>query len=376
MKRRTFISLAGLTAALCLPSIAKAGQKPITGEVTATSSIIDSSLQLDSHESQFSGDWETVIKVIGIGGLGGKNIERMIGQGLRGVEFVVADTDARALKRSSAKSVIQLGQAGLSTPEPEDGFKAAMESRQEIAECLKGTHMVFIVAGMGGGSGMGGALVFAQVARELGILTVGLVTLPFGGKGKRFENASTGIVKLQPYIDSLIKFPNDRLIEVLDGAATMYEALVAVDDVWLKVVSGIVDMLRTQELVGLDFEDVRTVLSERGPGTMGIATANGVNRARVAAQKVIDSPLLAGVDLAGSQGMLVAMTASRGLRMKEVNEVMDIVREADPEDAHVAFGTSYDENMAGDLRIVLIATGDVGNSTIQRLVVERSGDQA
>jgi len=358
MKRRTFISLAGLTAALCLPSIAKAGQKPINGEVTATSSIIDSSLQLDLHESQSSGDWETVIKVIGIGGLGGKSIEHMIGQGLRGVEFVVADTDARALKRSSAKSVIQLGQAGLSTPEPEDGFKAAMESRQEIAACLKGTHMVFIVAGMGGGSGMGGALVFAQVARELGILTVGLVTLPFGFETKRFENASTGIVKLQPYIDSLIQFPNDRLIEVLGGAAWMNEVLVAVHDVWLKVVSGIVDMLRTQELVGLDFEDVRTVLSERGLGTMGIATATGVNRARAATQKALGYPLLAGVDLAGTKGLLVTITAKRGLRMQEVNEVMSIVREAIPEAADVIFGTSYDEDMGDGLRVALVAIGN------------------
>lgn len=358
MKRRTFISFVGLTAALGLPSITKACQKPITGKVTTTSSVLNSPLTLDSHESKFSSDWGTVIKVIGIGGLGGKAIEYMIDRGVGGVEFIVADTDARALKRSSAKTLVQLGRTVLGThAEAEAGFNAAMETRQQIAECLKGAHMLFFFFGMGGGTGMGATPVFAEMARELGILTVGLVTMPFGFEGKRLENASTGIAKLQPYIDSLIVIPNERLIVILGDDATMDEVFNAVHDVFLKAVSGIVEMLRTQELVGLDFEDVRTVLCQGGLGIMGISTATGVNRARVAAQKVFDYPLLEGVNLAGAQGALISITAKRGLRMKEINEVMNVVRGAIAEDAHIVFGTSYDDSMGDDLRIALIATG-------------------
>ena len=356
MKRRTFISLAGLTAALWLPSIAKASQKVIPDKAAATSSPITPPLQPDAHEYELG----TVIKVIGLGGAGGKAIEQMIGR-VHGVEFLVADTDTRALKRSRAKTQIQLGQTGHGTrANPEAGFSAAMKNRQRLAKSMEGAHMVIIVAGMGGGTGMGAAPVFSEVARELGILTVGIVTMPFGFEGKRLTNAPTGIARLQPHIDSLILVPNDKLIGVLGDEASMDDAFNAVHDVIFKAISGITDIIVSQGLVGVDFEDVRTVLAGMGLGVVGIATATGIDRARVAAREAIASPLLEGVDLAGAQGLLITITAKRGLRMKDINEVMDVVREATAENAHVIFGTSYDENMADDLRVTLIATGYMG----------------
>jgi cell division protein FtsZ len=361
MKRRTFISLVGVTAAFCFPSIVKARQKLLAEEVAESAFATNPPLQRDVPEEQFDSDWNFVIKVVGVGGAGGKAIEHMIRQRVHGVEFIVADTDARALKRSSAETLIQLGQTGRSSrAAAEIGFSAAMENRKRIAECLQGAHMVFIVAGMGGGTGMGAAPVFAEVARELGILTVGLVTLPFGFEGKRVTNASTGIASLQAHIDSLILVPNDKLIGVLGDDASMDEVFNEVHEVLLQAVSGITEIFLVQELVNVDFEDVRTVMGDMGLGMMGLATATGVDRARIAAQNAIASPLLEGVDLAGAQGLLVTITAQRGLKMREINEVMNVVRDAAGEYAPIVFGTSYDEDLGDDLRVTLVATGYVG----------------
>ena len=360
MKRRTFISLVGVTAAFCFPSIVKARQKLIAEEVAGSTFAPNPPLQREAPEEQFVSDYNLVIKVIGVGGAGGKAVEHMIRQRVHGVEFIVADTDARALKRSSAETLIQLGQTGRSTrAAAEIGFSAATENRQRIAECLKGVHMVFIVAGMGGGTGMGAAPVFAELARELGILTVGLMTLPFGFEGKRVTNASTGIARLQAHIDSLILVPNDKMIGVLGDDASMDEVFLAVHDVLLQAVSGITESLLVQELAAMDFEDVRFVMG-MGLGMMGVATATGVDRARIAAQNVIASPLLAGVDLAGAQGLLVTITTQRSLKMREINEVMNLVRAASREGTPIVFGTSSDEDMGDGLRVTLVATGYVG----------------
>jgi cell division protein FtsZ len=202
--------------------------------------------------------------------------------------------------------------------------------------------------------------VFAELARELGILTVGLMTLPFGFEGKRVTNASTGIARLHAHIDSLILVPNDKLIGMLGDDASMDEVFNEVHDVLLKAVSGITETFLVQEFIGLDFEDVRTVMGDMGLGMMGLATASGVDRARIAAQNVIASPLLEGVDLAGARGLLVTITAQRGLKMREINEVMNVVRNAAGKDACIYFSTSYYDDMGDDLRVTLVATGYVG----------------
>ncbi|MFZ4534937.1 cell division protein FtsZ [Propionivibrio sp.] len=362
MKRRSFIRLAGVIAALWLPSIVSARQKSITGEVAATSSPIVPPHELQEREQHPEGEWHTVIKVIGVGGAGVKAIEYMIDKGLKGCEFVVADTDARALKRSSAKALIQLGQTCRGVGgNSEVGFNASMENRRCITECLKGAHMVFIVAGMGCSTGTGAAPLFAEVARELGTLTVGLVTTPSGFEGRLQNNFATGIAKLQTHSDSLILIHNDKLSDVLNDDASLLEIPIAAHTVMHETISGITEMILIQGMVGVDFEDVRTVMGGMGVGMMGLAIATGSDRARIAAQKAIASPLLDGVDLAGAQGVLVCITAKRGFKMREVNEVMNTVRKAVAEDAHIIFGTSYDENMGDDIRVTLVATGYSGS---------------
>ncbi|MBW7901665.1 MAG: cell division protein FtsZ [Rhodocyclaceae bacterium] len=300
----------------------------------------------------------TVIKVIGVGGAGGNAVDHMIREGVNGVEFIAANTDAQALKRSTASVKVALGQSGLGAgAKPEAGRSAALEERERIAETLKGAHMVFITAGMGGGTGTGAAPIVAEVARELGILTVAVVTKPFAFEGKRMKIAEAGLAELQKQVDSLIVILNDKLMEVLGDDVSMDEAFKAADNVLRNAVGGIAEIINFPGLVNVDFEDVRTVMGEMGMAMMGSASAAGVDRARIAAEQAVASPLLEGINLSGAKGVLVNITSTRGLKMKEVNEVMNTVREFAAEDAHIIFGAVYDEAMGENIRVTVVATG-------------------
>ena len=303
-------------------------------------------------------DSETVIKVIGVGGAGGNAVDHMIREGVMGVEFVAANTDAQALKRSVAHKKLRLGKSGLGAgAKPEVGRDAAVSEREQIAEALKGSHMVFITAGMGGGTGTGAAPIVAEIAREMGVLTVGVVTKPFMFEGKRAKIAEAGIAELQKHVDSLIVVLNDKLMDVLGEDVSMDEAFKAADNVLRNAVGGIAEIINFPGLVNVDFEDVRTVMGEMGMAMMGSAYASGVDRARIAAEQAVASPLLEGVNLSGAKGVLVNITSSRSLRMKEVNEVMNTVREFAADDAHIIFGAVYDEGMNDELRVTVVATG-------------------
>ena len=303
-------------------------------------------------------EWGTVIKVVGVGGAGGNAVDHMIREGVMGVEFVAMNTDAQALKRSVAHKKIRLGKSGLGAgAKPEVGRTAAVEEREQIAESLRGAHMVFITAGMGGGTGTGAGPIVAEVARELGILTVAVVTKPFDFEGKRLKIADLGIAELQKNVDSLIVILNYKLMDVLGEDVSMDEAFKAADNVLRNAVGGIAEIINFPGLVNVDFEDVRTVMGEMGMAMMGSANASGVDRARIAAEQAVASPLLEGINLSGAKGVLVNITSTRGLKMKEVNEVMNTVREFAAEDAHIIFGAVYDEDMGEEIRVTVVATG-------------------
>jgi cell division protein FtsZ len=304
---------------------------------------------------------EAVIRVIGVGGCGGNAVEHMITRGLSGVDFVAANTDAQALKRSSARLQLQLGSGltrGLGAgARPEIGRDAAMEDRDRIAEMIDGADMLFITAGMGGGTGTGAAPVVAQVARERGILTVAVVTRPFRFEGKRLKVAQSGIEELGKQVDSLIVIPNDKLMQVLGEDVSVLDAYAAANDVLHSAVAGIAEVINNPGLVNVDFADVRTVMSEVGMAMMGSATANGAERARLAAEQAVASPLLEEVNLAGARGVLVNITASSGLKMREYHEVMNTIKSFMAEDAMVIVGTVIDEAMEDRLRVTMVATG-------------------
>jgi cell division protein FtsZ len=306
-------------------------------------------------------DEGAVIKVIGVGGCGGNAVEHMIDRGLSGVEFICANTDAQALKRSTARTQLQLGSTltrGLGAgAKPEIGRDAAMEDRDRIAELITGADMLFITAGMGGGTGTGAAPVIADIAKSLGILTVAVVTRPFKFEGKRQRVASAGIEELTKKVDSLIVIPNDKLMDVLGEYVSMLEAFAPPNDVLYGAVSGIAEVINNPGLVNVDFADVRTVMSEVGMAMMGSAMADGETRARDAAQAAVRSPLLEEVNLAGARGVLVNITASATLKMKEYHEVMNTIKEFTAEDAMVIVGTVLDEAMEDRLRVTMIATG-------------------
>src|SRR3954464_6189711 len=302
-----------------------------------------------------------VIKVIGVGGCGGNAVEHMIDRGLSGVEFVCANTDAQALKRSTARTQLQLGSAltrGLGAgAKPEIGRDAANEDRDRIAEAVEGADMLFITAGMGGGTGTGAAPVIADIAKSLGILTVAVVTRPFRFEGKRQRVASAGIEELTKRVDSLIIIPNDKLMEVLGEDVSVLDAYAAANDVLHGAVSGIAEVINNPGLVNVDFADVRTVMGEVGMAMMGSATNAGADRARLAAQEAVKSPLPEDVNLLGARGVLVNITASAGLKMKEYHEVMNTIKEFTAEDAMVIVGTVIDEAMEDRLRVTMVATG-------------------
>ena len=305
-------------------------------------------------------DSGTIIKVFGVGGAGGNAIEHMINEGVNGVEFIAANTDAQALSRNAASSKLSLGKSGLGAgAKPEKGQEAAQAHRDEIRASLEGAHMAFITAGMGGGTGTGAAPVVAEIAREMGILTVGVVTKPFSFEGgKRMKAAEAGIAEFSKHVDSLIVILNDKLMEVMGDDADVDDCFKAADDVLKNSVGGIAEIITYPGLVNVDFEDVRTVMGEMGRAMMGSAAAAGVDRARIAAEQAVASPLLEGVNLSGAKGVLVNITAAKGnLKMKEVNEVMNTVKAFAAEDAHIIFGAVYDELMGDALRVTVVATG-------------------
>ncbi|HEV7929407.1 MAG TPA: cell division protein FtsZ [Nitrosospira sp.] len=304
---------------------------------------------------------EAVIKVIGIGGCGGNAVDHMIQNGVQGVEFICANTDAQALKRNQARTLLQMGSAitkGLGAgADPEIGRNAALEDRDRIAELIEGADMLFITAGMGGGTGTGAAPVVAQVAKELGILTVAVVTKPFSFEGRRLKAAQAGMDALSQYVDSLIVIPNDKLMSVLGEDISMLDAFKAANNVLYGAVAGIAEVINCPGLVNVDFADVKTVMSEMGMAMMGSALAAGPGRARAAAEQAVASPLLEDVNLSGARGILVNITASSAMKMREVHDVMSTIKDFTAEDATVIVGTVIDEDMQENLRVTMVATG-------------------
>ncbi len=301
-----------------------------------------------------------VIKVIGVGGGGGNAVQHMVANCVEGVDFIAANTDAQALKALEARTLLQLGSTitrGLGAgANPDVGREAALEDRDRIAEVLSGADMVFITAGMGGGTGTGAAPVVAQIAKELGILTVAVVTRPFKFE-KRLTIAERGIIELQEHVDSLITIPNDKLLGVLGERASILEAFAAANDVLLGAVQGIADLIIRHGLINVDFADVRTVMSEMGMAMMGTGRASGEHRAQEAAEAAIRSPLLEDVDLHGARGILVNVTAGPDLAMGDFIDVGNVVEEYASDQATVVIGTVIDPNMGDELKVTVVATG-------------------
>jgi cell division protein FtsZ len=303
-----------------------------------------------------------VIKVIGVGGGGGNAVQHMVSADVDGVDFVCANTDAQALRNSTARTTLQLGQGitkGLGAgANPQVGREAAEGDRERIAEVLDGADMVFITAGMGGGTGTGAAPVVAQVAREMGVLTVAVVTKPFPFEGnKRMGVAEEGIRELEREVDSLITIPNEKLLSVLGKELTLLNAFKSANDVLLGAVKGIAELITRPGLINVDFADVRTVMSEMGMAVMGSGEANGEGRAREAAERAIACPLLEDANIAGAHGILVNVTAGLDLSIGEFDEVGNAVKEFASEDATVVVGTVIDPELEGELRVTVVATG-------------------
>lgn len=308
----------------------------------------------------------TIIKVIGVGGAGGNAVEHMIREGVQGVEFICTNTDGQALKNSSAGVKLQLGPGLGAGGKPARARELAEASRERIAEALAGAHMIFITAGMGGGTGTGAAPVVAEVARELGILTVAVVTKPFEFEGNRLRIAEEGLAALAENVDSLIVILNEKLMEVLGEDISMTEAFHSADNVLKNAVGGIAEIINVPGLVNVDFEDVRTVMGEMGKAMMGSASATGVDRARIAAEQAAASPLLEGIELSGARGVLVNITASSSLGMREVKEVMNTIRTYAADDSTIIFGTVFDDAMEDHLRVTVVATGLGSKAAKQR----------
>ena len=305
---------------------------------------------------------DAVIKVIGVGGGGGNAVEHMVRESIEGVHFIAINTDAQALRNSGAETTVQIGQTitkGLGAgANPDVGREAALENREYIKQMLEGSDMVFIAAGMGGGTGTGAAPVVAEVAKELGILTVAVVTKPFNFEGKRRMNfALQGIEELSKHVDSLITIPNDKLLRVLGKGVSLLDAFKEANNVLLGAVQGIAELITRPGLINVDFADVRTVMREMGTAMMGTGYARGDDRAEDAAEKAISSPLLEDVDLAGARGILVNITAGMDLTMEEFETVGNAVKGFASENATVVVGAVIDPNMQDELRVTVVATG-------------------
>lgn len=308
---------------------------------------------------------DAVIKVVGVGGGGGNAVEHMVRESIEGVEFISINTDAQALRKTSVSSVIQIGgdmTKGLGAgANPQVGRDAALEDRERIKEELSGADMVFIAAGMGGGTGTGAAPVIAEVAKELGVLTVAVVTKPFSFEGKkRLAFAEQGIEELSKHVDSLITIPNEKLLKVLGRGITLLEAFASANDVLKNAVQGIAELITRPGMINVDFADVRTVMSEMGHAMMGSGVAKGEDRAEEAAEMAISSPLLEDIDLAGARGVLVNITAGLDMRLDEFETVGNTVKAFASDNATVVIGTSLDPDMADEIRVTVVATG-IGN---------------
>ncbi|AWB34272.1 cell division protein FtsZ [Orrella marina] len=304
-------------------------------------------------------DKGTVIKVVGVGGAGGNAVAHMIRNGVQGVDFICCNTDAQALAATMAPVQIRLGRTGLGAgAKPDQGRSAAETAREEIRAALNGANMVFITAGMGGGTGTGASPIVAEVAKELGILTVGVVTKPFLFEGnRRLSMSEDGIDELSKHVHSLIVVLNENLYDLMDEDATQEDCFKSADDVLYNACAGIAEIINVEGNINVDFEDVKTIMGEQGKAMMGTAVSSGEDRAIKAAQQAVSCPLLEGIDLHGARGVLVNITASKSLKMRETREIMDHIRSFAAEDATVIFGTAYDEAMGDSLRVTVVATG-------------------
>ncbi|HHT64742.1 MAG: cell division protein FtsZ [Caldicoprobacterales bacterium] len=329
-------------------------------------------LEFDMDTAQFA-----QIKVIGVGGAGNNAVNRMIQHGLKGVDFISINTDKQALYLSQATQKVQIGEKltkGLGAgADPEIGQKAAEESREEILQIIKGSDMIFVTAGMGGGTGTGAAPIVAELARELGILTVGVVTKPFLFEGRqRSINAEKGIAMLKDKVDTLVTIPNDRLLQVVERRTSMMEAFKIADDVLRQGVQGISDLIAVPGLVNLDFADVRTIMKEKGLAHMGIGKGSGDNRATDAAKQAIQSPLLE-TTIEGARGVLLNITGGPNLGLFEVNEAAELVAQAADPEANIIFGAVIDESLEDEIRIIVMATGfEKGMERKERKQVEKA----
>ena len=316
---------------------------------------------MDENELNYMMDGTATIKVIGVGGAGNNAVNRMIEAGIRNVEFIAVNTDRQTLNESKANSKIQIGEKltrGLGAgANPDIGSQAAEESKAEIAEVLKGADMVFVTAGMGGGTGTGAAPIVAATAKEMGILTIGVVTKPFTFEGKkRLAQAERGVASLKGKVDTLVVIPNDKLLQVIDRKTSMIEAFRMADDVLRQGVQGISDLISVPGVINLDFADVRTIMLNQGMAHMGIGSASGENRAEDAAKQAIQSPLLE-TSIEGARGIIINITGGSDMGLHEANTAAELVqRSADPE-ANIIFGTVIDDSMGDELQITVIATG-------------------
>src|SRR5262245_4272324 len=305
---------------------------------------------------------EAVIKVIGVGGCGGNAVDHMIDKGVQGVEFITANTDAQALRRNQSKVQLQLG-AGITKglgagANPEVGRQSAIEDRERVKEAIAGADMLFLTAGMGGGTGTGAAPVVAELAKELGILTVAVVTKPFAFEGKRQRIAQEGIEALSPHVDSLIVVPNDKLMEVLGNQVTLDEAFKAANDVLHGAVAGIAEIISCPGMINVDFADVRTVMAEMGMAMMGSAKAAGTDRARLAAEQAVACPLLEDIHIADARGVLVNISASKAtLQLQEIYDIMEVIKSCASDTVSPIIGAVYDDALADDVRVTIVATG-------------------
>ena len=304
---------------------------------------------------------KAIIKVMGVGGCGGNAVDYMIEKNVMGVEFICANTDLQSLKKSQANTIVQIGEIltqGLGAgARPDKGKQAALDDKDKIIDALEGADMLFIAAGMGGGTGTGATPVIAQIAKELGILTVAVVTKPFNFEGRRVQVANDGIDELVSHVDSLITIPNEKLMGVLGPDVTFVDAFGAANDVLYSAVLGIVEIINNPGLINVDFADVKTVMSEMGMAMIGSGMAEGSDRATIATKQVVACPLLEDVNLNNAKGMLVNISASSEFKMKEYHEVMNIIKQYAAENAHVIVGNVIDDAMGNHIRVTMVATG-------------------
>ena len=322
---------------------------------------------------------KAIIKVMGVGGCGGNAVDYMIEKNVMGVEFICANTDLQSLKKSQANTIVQIGEIltqGLGAgARPDKGKQAALDDKDKIIEALEGADMLFIAAGMGGGTGTGATPVIAQIAKELGILTVAVVTKPFNFEGRRVQVANDGIDELVNHVDSLITIPNEKLMGVLGPDVTFVDAFGAANDVLYSAVSGIVEIINNPGLINVDFADVKTVMSEMGMAMIGSGMAEGSDRATIATKQVVACPLLEDVNLNNAKGMLVNISASSEFKMKEYHEVMNIIKQYAAENAHVIVGNVIDDAMGNHIRVTMVATGLAYQKEEEKLNMENRLDE-